>query len=65
NGGCSIAIRSGKAVSSCQEVYEFQITAASKSTGGKPCTNVPVKCTLCPETYWKYSMTTHLADNHP
>ncbi|KAJ7861119.1 hypothetical protein B0H14DRAFT_3619975 [Mycena olivaceomarginata] len=65
NGGCSIAIRSGKAVSSCQEVYEFQITAASKSTGGKPCTNVPVKCTLCPETYWKYSMTAHLADNHP
>ncbi|KAJ7046401.1 hypothetical protein C8F04DRAFT_1227534 [Mycena alexandri] len=65
NGGCSIAIRSGKAVSSCREVYEFQIAAASKSTVAKPCTNVPMRCTLCTDTNWKYNMTAHLADTHP
>ncbi|KAJ6628547.1 hypothetical protein B0H10DRAFT_1868823, partial [Mycena sp. CBHHK59/15] len=65
NGGCSIAIRSGKAASSCHEVYEFQIAAASKSTTAKPCTNVPVPCTLCLDTHWKHNMATHLADNHP
>ncbi|KAJ7683753.1 hypothetical protein B0H17DRAFT_903939, partial [Mycena rosella] len=47
NGGCSLAIRGGKATSSCHEVYEFQIAAASKSTVTKPCTNVPIRCTLC------------------
>ncbi|KAJ7938681.1 hypothetical protein B0H13DRAFT_2554499, partial [Mycena leptocephala] len=65
NGGCSIAIRGGKAASSCHEVYEFQIAAASKSTAAKPCTNVPLRCTLCPDTHWKYNMAAHLADNHP
>ncbi|KAJ7925444.1 hypothetical protein B0H13DRAFT_1600490, partial [Mycena leptocephala] len=65
NGGCSIAIRSGKAASSCHEVYEFQIAAASKSTAAKPSTNVPLRCTLCPDTHWKYNMAAHLADNHP
>ncbi|KAJ6596595.1 hypothetical protein B0H10DRAFT_2326956, partial [Mycena sp. CBHHK59/15] len=51
--------------SSCHEVYEFQIAAASKSTAAKPCTNVPLRCTLCPDTHWKYNMAAHLAGNHP
>ncbi|KAK7027130.1 hypothetical protein R3P38DRAFT_2399199, partial [Favolaschia claudopus] len=46
NGGCTLSIRSGKANSSCSEVYEFQIAAASKLSISKPCTNVPVRCPL-------------------
>ncbi|KAJ7924491.1 hypothetical protein B0H13DRAFT_2315387 [Mycena leptocephala] len=35
-GRCTISIRGGKAVSTCTEVYEFQIAAASKSSAAKP-----------------------------
>ncbi|KAJ7883878.1 hypothetical protein B0H14DRAFT_2564647 [Mycena olivaceomarginata] len=46
-GGCTIGIASGKAVSSCSEWYKFQAKAALKSSGAKPSTNVPLKCSLC------------------
>ncbi|KAJ7698821.1 hypothetical protein B0H14DRAFT_2289578, partial [Mycena olivaceomarginata] len=46
-GRCIISIRGGKVVSTCTEVYEFQIAAASKSSAAKPCTNVPLRCSLC------------------
>ncbi|KAJ7800851.1 hypothetical protein B0H13DRAFT_1557151, partial [Mycena leptocephala] len=47
DGVCTISIASGKAVSSCPEWYQFQVKAALKSTGAKPCTNAPLKCSLC------------------
>ncbi|KAJ6559761.1 hypothetical protein B0H19DRAFT_1069490 [Mycena capillaripes] len=65
NGACTIGIRGSKAISSCTEVYEFQISAASKSSGAKPCTNGPVRCPLCCGFQWKYNMETHLRDSHP
>ncbi|KAK6966897.1 hypothetical protein R3P38DRAFT_2379862, partial [Favolaschia claudopus] len=60
-----LSIRGGKAISTCREVYEFQIKAASKSTTAKACTNVPITCTLCPQTHWKYNMPAHLLESHP
>ncbi|KAJ7932045.1 hypothetical protein B0H13DRAFT_1567735, partial [Mycena leptocephala] len=65
DGVCTISIASGKAVSSCPEWYQFQVKAALKSTGAKPCTNAPLKCSLCPETHWKYNVGQHLRDRHP
>ncbi|KAJ6536030.1 hypothetical protein B0H19DRAFT_867902, partial [Mycena capillaripes] len=47
NSGCTISISSGKAVSSCPKKYPFQVKAALKSSGAKPCTNGPLKCSLC------------------
>ncbi|KAJ7681306.1 hypothetical protein B0H17DRAFT_849081, partial [Mycena rosella] len=44
---CTIAISSGKAVSSCTEGYQFMVKAALKPSGAKPCTNAPIKCALC------------------
>ncbi|KAJ6568870.1 hypothetical protein B0H19DRAFT_880401, partial [Mycena capillaripes] len=44
---CTISIISGKAVSSCTEHYQFQVKAALKSSGAKPCTNAPLRCSLC------------------
>ncbi|KAK7007076.1 hypothetical protein R3P38DRAFT_2353477, partial [Favolaschia claudopus] len=45
--------------------YDFQMAAASKSSLSKPCTNVPVGCSLCSDTHWKYNMQAHLCDAHP
>ncbi|KAJ7900790.1 hypothetical protein B0H13DRAFT_1576964, partial [Mycena leptocephala] len=47
DGACTIGITSGKATSSCPEPYQFQIAATAKSSVTKPCTNVPIRCTLC------------------
>ncbi|KAJ6602325.1 hypothetical protein B0H10DRAFT_2080232 [Mycena sp. CBHHK59/15] len=58
-------MRLGKATSSCPEPYQFLVSAASKSSGAKPCTNVLIRCVLCAETHWKYNMARHLADRHP
>ncbi|KAJ7251090.1 hypothetical protein C8J57DRAFT_1078413 [Mycena rebaudengoi] len=63
--GCGVGIASGKATSSCSEAYAFQITAASKSSATKPCTNVPIRCSLCTEIHWKYNFPRHLKDKHP
>ncbi|KAF7328555.1 hypothetical protein MVEN_02543200 [Mycena venus] len=63
--GCTISIVSGKAISSCPERYQFQVKAALKSSSTKPCTNAPLKCSLCPETHWKYNMLQHLQERHP
>ncbi|KAK7016016.1 hypothetical protein R3P38DRAFT_2786407 [Favolaschia claudopus] len=65
NGACALSIRGRKAISTCREVYEFQIKPASKSTTAKASTNVPIACALCPQTHWKYNMATHLSDSHP
>ncbi|KAJ7442081.1 hypothetical protein B0H11DRAFT_1929028 [Mycena galericulata] len=64
DGQCTIKVISGKAVSTCLEWYQFQVKAALKSSGAKPCTNAPIKCSLCAETHWKYNMGQH-QDRHP
>lgn len=60
--GC---IQTMQAISSCSQAYAFSITAASKVSCSKPCTNVPTRCTLCPEVHWKYNIPNHLTNRHP
>lgn len=46
-------------MSSCLQAYTFSIASS------KPCTNVPIRCTLCPEIHWKYNLLNHLTERHP
>ncbi|KAF8055318.1 hypothetical protein FPV67DRAFT_1789064 [Lyophyllum atratum] len=64
-GVCDVRIQSGKALSKCLHAYEFKISAASKISSKKACTNVPVQCRLCTEVHWKYNMHQHLQARHP
>ncbi|KAJ7697783.1 hypothetical protein B0H16DRAFT_1645837 [Mycena metata] len=63
--GCTISISSGKAISTCSDTYSFIVKAAIKSSGAKPCTNAPMKYSLCSETQWKYSIDFGLARQRP
>ncbi|KAJ7472397.1 hypothetical protein B0H11DRAFT_2196011 [Mycena galericulata] len=66
NESCHIQIKSGKAHSNCPSMYAFQIAAASKFSENRPCTNIPIRCTLgCDETHWKYNFPQHLQTRHP
>lgn len=65
NSACSLRIVKGKAVSSCPHAYNFIISAASKVSKLKACTNVPIQCRFCVEVHWKYNMRHHLRDWHP
>ncbi|KAI5821656.1 hypothetical protein K523DRAFT_257947 [Schizophyllum commune Tattone D] len=69
NGSCSVGIvmhgKTPKASSSCPCAYAFKIDAASHVSKSKPCTNVPLRCPLCPDVHWKYNMEQHLAEKHP
>ncbi|PPQ85906.1 hypothetical protein CVT24_006516 [Panaeolus cyanescens] len=40
------------------------IAAASKLSRSKPCTNVPIQCTMCQDIHWKYNIRRHLALQH-
>ncbi|KAL1742877.1 hypothetical protein HDZ31DRAFT_65580 [Schizophyllum fasciatum] len=69
DGSCSVGItvhgKTEKASSSCPHAYAFKIDAASQLSKSKPCTNVPIRCYLCREVYWKYNMELHLMEKHP
>jgi len=50
---------------------KMQYKATSRSTNLKPCTNIPLICTICPPvsnrelvTFWKYEFITHMMDKH-
>jgi hypothetical protein len=58
-------INHNKAVSLCSQAYAFSIAATSKIPPSKPCTNVPTRCSLCPEVHWKYNILDHLMERHP
>ncbi|KAL1671130.1 hypothetical protein EV122DRAFT_185145, partial [Schizophyllum commune] len=64
---CGISIKSGSAHSSCPRTYAFKLHAARKFDVKRPCTNVPVVCTLpyCGETHWKYNFRQHFTERHP
>ena len=48
----SIGISTGnKVVSSCLQAYRFGITVTSKVLNSKPCTNVLIQYSRCPEVY--------------
>ena len=42
----------------------FKYGLAKKSTKASPCTNVPIKCSHCPETIWKYNIPDHITSQH-
>ncbi|KAJ7923690.1 hypothetical protein B0H13DRAFT_1463987, partial [Mycena leptocephala] len=63
---CRINIKSGKADSDCRSAYPFLISAAVKFLASRPCTNVPIRCSLgCDEVHWKYNFEQHLRQRHP
>lgn len=75
NIGCSISLvtpgRGRAAVtapaSDCKYFEKFSLGAAKKSSGLQPCTNIPVKCQACNNSYvfWSYNMTVHYKLDHP
>ncbi|TFK16715.1 hypothetical protein FA15DRAFT_553474, partial [Coprinopsis marcescibilis] len=46
NGACFVSIKSGKVLSRCKYEYSLQISATSRVSKSKPCTNVPMKCSI-------------------
>lgn len=38
--------------------------AASVSSKNAPCTNIPIQCSLCPQTIWKYNAVNHFIIEH-
>ncbi|KAJ6498619.1 hypothetical protein DFH09DRAFT_884360, partial [Mycena vulgaris] len=66
NGTCRIQKKSNKAASTCLFAYAFLISTASKFSDNRPCTNIPIPCTLgCNETHWNYNFPQHLETRHP
>ncbi|TRM59533.1 hypothetical protein BD626DRAFT_633076 [Schizophyllum amplum] len=64
--GCSVGFGAkNTAVSTCSQAHSFMIKSAAKASRAKPCTNVPMRCRLCPMIQWKYNMSTHLRERHP
>ncbi|KAJ6586611.1 hypothetical protein B0H10DRAFT_2335394 [Mycena sp. CBHHK59/15] len=57
SGGCTVGIKNGKLDSNCLSTYPFMISAAAQLRPTRPCTNIPIKCTLdCDQ---------HLEERHP
>ena len=50
--------------SDCVYFYKFSLTSAAKHATRSPCTNIPVKCTICDQLHWKYNMAAHFQDRH-
>ena len=53
--------------SHCSNLYKVQLASAAKHSRS-PCTNVPLRCPLCPkdsDCIWKYNMLAHILKYHP
>ncbi len=68
NIGCKIELQvtSGKGInktlglkSDCKFYVKFSLKSAEKCTKNSPCTNRPVKCSICDQVYWSYNMKSH------
>jgi len=54
--------------SQCPNLRKIQLTSAAKYSKVSPCTNVPLRCPLCPkesDCIWKYNLRTHILNCHP
>jgi len=54
--------------SRCPNLRKIQLTSASKYSKASPCTNVPLRCPLCPkesDCVWKYNLRAHILACHP
>ncbi|KAI4518588.1 hypothetical protein K525DRAFT_208163 [Schizophyllum commune Loenen D] len=54
--------------STCTNQVAFQYKNAMESTGSSPCSNVPLRCPLCPTAapaVWRYNLCAHFKRAHP
>lgn len=53
--------------SRCRNLYKISLKHAAKFSKTSPCTNVPLRCPLCPkisDTVWKYNLRSHISKIH-
>ena len=53
--------------SRCPNLRKIQLTSAAKYSKAFPCTNVPLRCPLCPkesDCIWKYNLHAHILNCH-
>ena len=50
--------------SNCTFFYKFNLKSAEKVSARTPCTNRPVSCSICSETYWSCNLKQHYLEKH-
>jgi hypothetical protein len=53
--------------SRCPNLYKISLKQAAKFSKTSPCTNIPIRCPLCPkvsDAIWKYNLRSHIAKVH-
>lgn len=74
NGECRIVLQPGKAnkidsgKSVCKNLIKIQLRKAGTYLQTSPCTNIPMKCPLCPpdaDAVWRYNLRQHIEVRHP
>jgi hypothetical protein len=70
--GCKVILEKGSTKnivkfksSDCKYFININLKSAAKSTKYSPCTNRPIKCTICDGVYWSYNMHLHFSEDHP
>jgi len=66
--GANAGYQVNSKTSRCANMISFSYGVASMSSESSPCSNVPVKCSLCPNdgpAVWRYSMKQHIKEAHP
>ena len=48
----------------CQYYKKLSLKSAESAKERNPCSNRPVKCNVCEETYWSYAMAKHFEQSH-
>ncbi|KAG6905140.1 hypothetical protein DXG01_004635 [Tephrocybe rancida] len=54
--------------SGCSNLISFTYSVAAQSKPSSPCSNVPLRCPLCPKTgpaVWRYNWKAHFENAHP
>ncbi|KAF6751588.1 hypothetical protein DFP72DRAFT_1135958 [Ephemerocybe angulata] len=56
----------GKRTTGCTRKINFQYRTAESSTDTAPCSNVPIRCPLCPDepSIWRYNLRQHFVGTH-
>jgi hypothetical protein len=54
--------------SRCQNLYKISLKHEAKFSQKSPCTNILLRCPLCPkvsDAVWKYNLQAHISKIHP
>jgi hypothetical protein len=71
--GCKIrlVVTSGKGknatwgpFSDCKYFKSFALKSSTNLSKNTPCSNRPVNCSICNETYWSYNISIHYNEKH-